>query len=203
MFTFLVLIPFDSFYCRGDRCNPAQLTECFEAYRQQEAEWALKKSGEEERRRIAAEKAAAASSDSDEATADAAADATGATTVVTVEAVPWAYSEVDKVPISLFCGSGDMDRILLPTSIPEGVYVVEVSDGVLEQCCRLPGEGLNSSPELGSDDGSPAAAIGEEDLDVDADPLTRFPSDMKSMVAVVTALEPSRLIRIKVNAASA
>ena len=122
---------------------------------------------------------------------------------------PLDCTAVKEVPLVLFCGSGEIDRIVLPTQTPEGVYVLEVSDGVSEACRRPPGEGLLSVPELQQD---ASAAEGEKQPEENKvelepasdrpDPLQRTPEDIKDMCAAVASLPTSCIVRMKVNAVS-
>ena len=52
--------------------------------------------------------------------------------------VPSDCKAVREVVVSLISGFGEFDNILLPSDVPTGKYVIEVSDGVSRHCLRYP-----------------------------------------------------------------
>lgn len=44
------------------------------------------------------------------------------------------HIEVEAAAVTLLCGSADFNRLIIPAETPEGLYVLEISDGVHESC---------------------------------------------------------------------
>ncbi len=109
--------------------------------------------------------------------------------------VPSVYSIVNEFHTTLFCGSGEVsfDRIRIPSAplsssqpesapclMPEGLYVLEISDGVNEDCVFVPTE--------------------EDSLEQTA-PLVKLPCDVQGMMRVVRRLPPNTDVIVKIEPA--